>query len=658
MNGFRNTLLWVCGVALAVYSLLTLGGYFYIASHENHHAQALFDYHFSVIVSVYGRVLIGYLLAGALAAFVLHPFVRGWKAGLAALGLLLLGFIFTLTNETHLLYGPTQTLYCTVHDAIPASIRALYSPVLIQLFVLGLSLAALYRWTKPVAWTKKGAVLGVTLLGWAALSIPRAKAAPAQRPSFVLIATDSLRADRLSCNGYARPTTPHIDKLAARGTNFTQCLVPTASTHESWVTLFSSREPREHGLRHMFPSREKVAQVEKDNVFLPRHLREHGYHTAAIGGWCGTTFDLFDTGFEHVDVSRPQNHRGLLCEAAFTNHLVAASFLDNPVGRLLLPELERTSFTRGSSALTGKAKRWLEKASADERPFFLTIVYHVTHLPYSASHPYYQHYTDPDYRGRNRYRIDFKIDDMIQRGFDHDLSPEEMQHIVDLYDGCVTEFDDQVGAIMAKLEELGLAENTIVGVWSDHGDDLYEHGTTLGHGVTLFGGDQSNHVPAVFAGPGIPRRRENKLVRSQDLAPTFLQWLGVPDRPESWSGVDLSGEVPELSALLETSYLLYRQPVPDLRPGEVVKKFPTFDRATFLDPEFDFNFVLRDEFEQALVDTKCFAVREGRWKLIRVPGEKGPIDRLFDLAEDPQCRRDLVAEHPDVYRKLAEKLPR
>ncbi|NJN14205.1 MAG: sulfatase-like hydrolase/transferase [Planctomycetes bacterium] len=98
-----------------------------------------------------------------------------------------------------------------------------------------------------------------------------------------MIASDSLRADHLSCNGYPRATSPHIDALASEGVNFTNCLVPTASTHESWVSIFSSLEPRDHGLRHMFPSREMVERIERELDFLPAALRREGYATAAIG---------------------------------------------------------------------------------------------------------------------------------------------------------------------------------------------------------------------------------------------------------------------------------------------------------------------------------------------------------------------------------------
>jgi arylsulfatase A-like enzyme len=174
--------------------------------------------------------------------------------------------------------------------------------------------------------------------------------------------------------------------------------------------------------------------------------------------------------------------------------------------------------------------------------------------------------------------------------------------------------------------------------------------------VSLFGGDHANRPPAVFAGPGVARRRIDGLTRSIDLAPTFMRWLGLP-APTAWQGADLSGDVPELSALLETSYLLYRQPVPDLQPGEVPRKFPKFDHATFLDPEFGYNLVLRDEFTDELVATKCFAVRAGNWKLIYVPGEHGPIYRLFDLARDPECRHDLRAEFGGIFEALKPQLP-
>ena len=631
----------------------------FLLKFENDLARNIFEHHRGLIVSVYARILAGYVLAGLLAGLVVHPFARGWKAVPALLFLVTLVVIRTLTNGTYFLYGPVQAFYSSVRAHIPSWIRARYEPWMIHAFFALILAASLWRWSRRVPARVKFAALGVPAL-WLGLSLwPVAHAArPKGPPSFLFLVSDSLRADHLSCNGYARETSPHIDALAAEGTNFQNLLVPTASTHESWVSMLSSTEPRTNGLRHMYPSREKVRQVEEGADFAPRLLREKGYRTGVIGGWCGNTFSILDVGFEHVDVSDCQNHRALVAEAAITNHIPAAGFLDNPLGRLLLPELKRVSFTRSSSELTARARDFLEEAAREGRPFFLAVTYNTTHLPYSADHPYDRAFSDPEYRGRNRYRIDFKVDDMIHKGFDNDLTPEEKLHIVDLYDGCVKQFDAQVGELVKALDELGLSGSTIVGVWGDHGDDLYEHGTTLGHGVTLFGGDHANHPPAIFRGPGVPRRRVEELVRSFDLPPTWFRWLGVEPSPR-WQGVDLSGEIPSLWALLETSYLLYRQPVPDLRPGERVKTFPTtMDHATFFDPDFDFNQVLRAECEEDVVATKCFAVREGPWKLIRVPGEQTPIFRLFDLSADPYCCRTSPRDHPDVLRPAARAAAR
>lgn len=659
MNGLRRTLGISVATMAGLFLLTTAVGYVALLSQQkSQHARELLDQHTLEIVLIYLRILLAYLVAGGLLGLLLHPLAPGWRVVPAILFLSGCTFLYQLTAGTHLLYGPVHSLVAYGADQMPALIRGLYHPVQMLAVWGAVAVLSLLLWSRRLGGrfllltgSSAAALLAVQVLPfWSTRP-------PGGRPNFLLLASDSLRADHLTVNGYGRPTTPNIDALAARGVNFDNCLVPTASTHESWISLLSSTHPRTNGLRHMFPSRELVSRVLTEQDWFPDLLRKQGYRTAVVGGWCGSTFDLFDVGFEQVDVSNAQNSTALIAEAAFTNHLLSLFFLDNAVGRLAFPELDRVSMTRAPKQLAKRAADRIDELAASDEPFFLVAVFHGTHLPYSSMHPYYRLFTDPEYSGRNRYRIDFEIDQMIQKGFDHDLSPAEQEHLIALYDGCVREFDDQVGALVEHLSDRGLLEQTIVGVFADHGDDLYEHGTTLGHGVTLFGGDQANRVPAIFAGPGIEAGRTEKgLVRSYDLTPTWCSWLSVP-APESFEGVDLSASVPELSATLETSYLLYRQPVPDLRPGEQPMSFPPFDEATFFDPEFDDNLVVRDEFLDRLVATKCFAVREGRWKLIHVPGVGAPIRRLFDLEADPECRVDRSADHPEVLARLTKQLP-
>ncbi|MCZ6788322.1 MAG: sulfatase-like hydrolase/transferase, partial [Planctomycetota bacterium] len=240
MKGFRGTAAWTVGTAFVLYLLLTAAGVVLMVGQHNALAESILADHKGAIASIYVRILLGYLTVGLLAAVVLHPLVRGWKLVPATLGLAVLGALYTLTHGTQLLYGPTQSLFCTIHDAIPAFVRNLYEPWEVIALYSVLLATSLFRWTRG---THAGIRIGVATLiavvvGLAALPA-RASHPPRDgvaAPNFVLIATDSLRADHLSCNGYGRETTPHIDALAARGVNFTQCLVPTASTHESWVS--------------------------------------------------------------------------------------------------------------------------------------------------------------------------------------------------------------------------------------------------------------------------------------------------------------------------------------------------------------------------------------------------------------------------------------
>ena len=76
-----------------------------------------------------------------------------------------------------------------------------------------------------------------------------------ERPNVIIIASDSLRPDHLSCNGYPRNTSPNIDALEAKSINCTKCFTPIGATLESMIRLMSSQYPHTHGVRHMFPSK-------------------------------------------------------------------------------------------------------------------------------------------------------------------------------------------------------------------------------------------------------------------------------------------------------------------------------------------------------------------------------------------------------------------
>ncbi len=505
------------------------------------------------------------------------------------------------------------------------------------------------------------AYLGVAALlaasAWVGPKVLRAGAHDSPtRPNIIIIASDSLRADHLSCNGYARLTSPNIDALAARSTNFKNCFTPIGSTLESMVGLLSSQYPHTHGVRHMFPDRGTVDRVNRDAPKLPEILAGAGYETAVIGDWCGAIFNEVPMGFGDVQVSQFDSFRIWLSQAVYLSHPVIPLYFDNEFGYWLFPKLQSFAHYLRPEVITERAVEKIRERGDDARPFFYTVFTGCNHFAYHAPYPYYQKWADPRYRGPNKYQVHFDpaafvTDPQWDRVYGQ-LGADEKQHIIDLYDGCVSRFDDCVGRIVETLEKRGLMENTIVLVTSDHGEDLFEPNTTLTHGISFNGGDQGNHIPCVLYVPGGAPREVGDLVRNIDVAPTLLGLAGVPPEPR-FEGTDLAPYLRgvgglDLAFYGETGYPFARRSI----PGEETLPVPPLDALTFIDDSFDFHIVLRPEFREALDLSKERCLRTSEWKLVFTPGAGGPIHRLYHLPSDPHCEHDVAAARPGVFAKM------
>lgn len=485
---------------------------------------------------------------------------------------------------------------------------------------------------------------------------------PQNRPkpkNIVILASDSLRGDRLSCNGYHRPTSPSIDRLAARGINFQKCLTPIASTLESITTIFSSQYPHTHGIHHMFPSRPMVDRANREAPSLAAILDHQGYDTAVIGDWCACGFNELPMGFKDITVADFDNFRVYMSEVVYLHHQILPLFFDNRVGHMLFPKLRSFANYMTPDVVTDQVVNRLKLRAEDEKPFIIFAFYSCTHLPYKTPRQYAELWGDPKYDGPHMHELALNVDEFIG-GTDINekwskFPAKEVERISALYDGCVRMFDDCVGKVVATLEEEGLMDNTAVLVTGDHGDDLFEPNVTFGHGTTFNGGDQSNHVPAVFYVPGLekPGRKINRLVRTLDFAPTFCDMLGAPADPR-FEGkslmpyIDTETEDMSLAFYGETSYLFFRRKI----EGEEPLHIPPMDETTFIDQDFDFHFVLKDKYQDAVLQTKERAVRTERFKFIRTPGRHHPIYRLFDLGADAHCERDVKARFPDVAERM------
>ena len=478
-----------------------------------------------------------------------------------------------------------------------------------------------------------------------------------ERPNVIIIASDSLRPDHLSCNGYPRKTSPNIDALEAKSINFTKCFTPIGSTLESMIGLMSSQYPHTHGVRHMFPSKNDVLKVNLESPKLPKILKNSGYETAVIGDWCSAIFNEVPMGFENIQVSEFDSFRIWLSQALYLSHPVIPMYFDNKFGYWLFPKLESFAHYLRAEVVTDRAINKIKNRKNKTKPFFYTIFTGCNHFAYHAPYPYYEKWTDPKYQGPNKYQVHFDPNEFIsssswdEKFFSH--SDKEKQHIIDLYDGCVSRFDDCVGRIIKTLEAENLMNNTIVLITSDHGEDLFEPYTSLTHGVSFNGGDQGNLVPCILYVPKTEPKKINQIVRNIDLAPTLLK-LTVNKTESQFEGTNLSPYINDEASDLNLAF--YGETgfpfVQRRTKSEIPLYVPPLDELTYVDKNFKFHIVLKPEYEKNLITSKERCLRTKSWKIVFSPTKNGYIHSLYNITNDPQCLNDVSNEFPDIMKRM------
>lgn len=488
------------------------------------------------------------------------------------------------------------------------------------------------------------------------------RAAPSSKKNVLIIATDSWRFDRVGVHGAARSDlTPNIDAFSRTATDFTNLHVATASTLESWVTLLSGRWPSTHGIRSMYPSREEVAAIDADPTMLPRLLARAGYDTFVSSDWAGNCFDLVDLGFTKRHVGPVQNFEALILEATVRAHPLVPLFFGSTPGRLgdvLVPGREALSSLARPEVLVDQLFADVDASVRAHRPFFGLLFVSPTHLPYNARYPFNEKYVDVNYRGAHRYQVEVSAHELITTGFSPTVPRETIEHIRALYDDAVSDFDATVGDVLAQLDARGLGDDTIVIVTTDHGEDLYDEGSTLGHGTNFFGGDQSTHIPFFMRVPGRAPAVNSRLSRTIDVAPTLSSLLGL-EVPAAFEGSSLDGPPAEF-VYAETCYLFFPKSkamtgLSEAERADLVELAGAADTLE-VDAAFRHNLVLKPELRAQVIAAKDRMVRTERWKLIEIPGRTRPIRRLYDVSVDPFQRVNLAGTGLDIEDQLASRL--
>lgn len=448
-------------------------------------------------------------------------------------------------------------------------------------------------------------VMGIAvllLLGGSALRGIGGVAPAGGGPNVLLLVIDTLRADRLSCYGHPRRTSPVIDRVAREGVLFPDAISPAPFTQPGVASLLTGNLPSTIGVVN-HPNR-----LEERWVTLAEAFRAAGYRT----------------GFA--------NPHPLLTPAwGFTQGFEEYRYLHKPVrfdesllGRLLARFALRTpEVGYQADRVTEFAIRLLERKGG--RPFFIYAHYLDPHYQYKPPAPYDRMFTEGQRKAR---LVDERLPDGRRRIFGLRPSREEMEETLALYDGEVAFTDREIGRLLDALDRLGLREKTIVAITSDHGESLGDQGLFFAHTHLLY--DPTQRVPLVLRYPerlpaGVIAKRQTSLV---DLAPALLRLAGVE------GDVEMDGRVPPVVEGMTGG---------DDRPAFAENGRTVVGSGEQQNPRW---YVPGDE-------GKWRMVRTGGWKLIRIPTQGGVSYELYDLDADPGETKNLVWERLDVVASLA-----
>lgn len=518
---------------------------------------------------------------------------------------------------------------------------------IVMLALLAVPLAAAGRWAFRSK--RRAFAVAVIVAGWGVHEGRLDGLLPAQkeRPNVLLIVIDSLRSDHLSINGYGRDTTPVIDSLAERGAIFEKVIVDLPRTFPSWITMMTGQYSMIHGVRHMFPTAEQRRLIHPP---LPKIMAKEGWQTAVAADFAGDIFPRIDLGFQAVDAP-DFTFDDLVKIRNLEIHPLSMAFLDNAAGEAVYPAIREMVYNCDPAALAGRVSERLRSFDRD-RPFFLAVFFSATHIPYAAPGPYYRRYAKDGYSGPHR----FQKKDLLMT--ENNLTPSDRRHLVDLYDGALRAVDDQVGAILAELEDLGYADNTIIAVTGDHGENFYEYYSEVGHGNHLKG-PHAVTTPLVIHSPDrkFPVRRVKWQARSVDLAPTLAELAGaaMPKTAGRSLVPMLKGVEAEHRLAYSETGLWYVNEGPFFFQEKRIK-YPGVTQLCEVDGEWRNEVVIKNRYQPLVTAAKHRMISDGRFKLIVMPTAEGVRAELYDIAADPRETRDLSEELPGKTAEMMEKL--
>ncbi|MEM9282807.1 MAG: arylsulfatase [Verrucomicrobiota bacterium] len=414
------------------------------------------------------------------------------------------------------------------------------------------------------------------------------------RPNIILVMTDDQGYGDLSCHGHPFLKTPHIDELYAASTRFTDFMVsPTCAPTRA--ALMSGKAPFKNGVTHTILERERMAL---SSVTIAEVLKGAGYATGIFGKWHLGDADPYQPGSRGFDEVFIHAAGGIGQNFPGTQGAIPGTSYFDPY----LKHNDQIVKTEGycTDVYFDQAMVWIEEQKEEDNPFFAYIPTNAPHGPFIVADEYkepFKEHTD---------------NDQTQAFF-----------------GMIVNIDDNMGRLMAKLDEWDLADDTLLIFMTDNGSSkgsrIFNAGMKGGKGSVNQGGSR---VPFILRLPGKIEAGVDidRMTRHVDVFPTFAALAGT-EIPEE---VDLDGR--SLLPLIEDPEAEWS------------------DRYTFFHAGRWAKAGAPDKWGQGITDPdeskySKFAVRNERWRLV---GE----EELYDLDNDPGETTNVFEQHPEVAAEM------
>lgn len=302
----------------------------------------------------------------------------------------------------------------------------------------------------------------------------------------ILVSLDTTRADRLSCYGHFRRTSPHLDRVAEEGVRFTDFFSPHIPTYPGHTTMMTGKDIYAHQVTGQSGNFEPTPGVR----MLAEILKEQGYFTAAadnLGRWFARGFDLIEP--YKWDTS------------------------------------EKTCW-RKAEAVTEATLKVLNAAANQDKPFFLFLHYWDPHTPYLPPPPFDRMFYSGDEKDPENTSMDALWDFENFRNYFAEWMPDvtDIEFPKAQYDAEIAYMDACFAHVLSHLDGLGLTSDTLLVITADHGEELDEHGHWFDHHGLY---DTNVHIPLLMRCPSLlPAGVQiGGLTQMPDIVPTILDLL-------------------------------------------------------------------------------------------------------------------------------------